>query len=381
MAREYLTVLGHQPDLSVAELESLYSADKIDPIKDICFLNTKPDINVLGGSPKVARVIAEFPRKDLEELIETIVKSLDFGDTRKKANFGISSYLKEHSIKDLKTTALKLKKRLQQDGLKPRYTPNKNLQLNSAQVWHNKLDKEPNFEIILVEDGPTIFVARTIGVQNIGAYAKRDRDKPVRDMKVGMLPPKLARQMINLAGPTTKVLDPFCGTGTVLMEASLMGYQAAGSDISMSMVEATRKNMMWLKKKYRLDTEIDVIDGDAQEHRWPSDITSVVSETYLGPPIKKFPLDIDRIVSGIDTSLRSVLRNLHRQSEVGDTICLAVPVWYNQNTQQYTRLPLVDELASLKYNLVDFKHVDSKQLIYRRSEQIVGRQMLIIKRS
>ncbi|MBN2250801.1 MAG: methyltransferase [Candidatus Altiarchaeota archaeon] len=57
--------------------------------------------------------------------------------------------------------------------------------------------------------------------------------------------PKLARVLVNLArvrkGDT--VLDPFCGTGGVLIEAGLMGMDYQGSDIDPKMVEGCKKNL------------------------------------------------------------------------------------------------------------------------------------------
>ena len=62
-------------------------------------------------------------------------------------------------------------------------------------------------------------------------------DKPYRDMRRGMLPPKLARSLVNLAigakSPSDMtILDPFCGTGTVLMEAMLLGTHVVGTDLA-----------------------------------------------------------------------------------------------------------------------------------------------------
>ncbi|MBS3125240.1 hypothetical protein J4211_03230 [Candidatus Woesearchaeota archaeon] len=46
------------------------------------------------------------------------------------------------------------------------------------------------------------------------------------------LHPKLARAMVNLTGVKTGILlDPFCGTGGILIEAGLMGFPVVGCDI------------------------------------------------------------------------------------------------------------------------------------------------------
>jgi len=39
------------------------------------------------------------------------------------------------------------------------------------------------------------------------------------------------------------LLDPFCGTGGILLEAGLLGVQIVGSDIEQKMIEGCRKNL------------------------------------------------------------------------------------------------------------------------------------------
>jgi len=59
------------------------------------------------------------------------------------------------------------------------------------------------------------------------------------------LHPRYARALVNLTrvrrGQT--LLDPFCGTGGVLLEASLVGAKALGSDISPEMIEGCAENL------------------------------------------------------------------------------------------------------------------------------------------
>jgi tRNA (guanine10-N2)-dimethyltransferase len=70
--------------------------------------------------------------------------------------------------------------------------------------------------------------------------------------------PKFARAMVNLARVPVGgcVLDPFCGTGGMLMEAALMGFRAWGSDIDPRMVEGSRLNL----ENLGLDAQLDVSD-------------------------------------------------------------------------------------------------------------------------
>jgi len=57
---------------------------------------------------------------------------------------------------------------------------------------------------------------------------------------------KLARCMVNLAQPKVGelVLDPFCGTASMLIEAGLIGCRVVGSDVKRRMVEGSLQNLL-----------------------------------------------------------------------------------------------------------------------------------------
>lgn len=57
------------------------------------------------------------------------------------------------------------------------------------------------------------------------------------------LHPRLARAVVNLARPRRRLLDPFCGTGGLVLEAALMGVPAVGGDADPAMVAGTRRNL------------------------------------------------------------------------------------------------------------------------------------------
>ena len=64
------------------------------------------------------------------------------------------------------------------------------------------------------------------------------------------LDPKLARAMVNLACPSgTRLLDPFCGTGGLIVEGVLCGLTSSGSDLAWPMVIGTRENASWAQER------------------------------------------------------------------------------------------------------------------------------------
>jgi tRNA (guanine10-N2)-dimethyltransferase len=78
--------------------------------------------------------------------------------------------------------------------------------------------------------------------------------------------PKLARALVNLSGVKKKemLLDPFCGTGGILIEAGLLGVHVIGSDVEKKMIEGCRRNLEF----YHLDTyELHCVDiGDIAQY-------------------------------------------------------------------------------------------------------------------
>jgi len=84
---------------------------------------------------------------------------------------------------------------------------------------------------------------RTYPVNRKAIDSRMPKLRPVQT-PVGMHP-RLARLMVNLAHVREGdvVVDPFCGTGGILLEASEMGMHAIGIDIQEKMVLASRKNL------------------------------------------------------------------------------------------------------------------------------------------
>ncbi|MDE0184521.1 MAG: methyltransferase domain-containing protein [Candidatus Poribacteria bacterium] len=85
-------------------------------------------------------------------------------------------------------------------------------------------------------------------------------------MTSSALPTKLARAIVNLiADPCDRLVDPCCGTGTIVLEAAHMGIRVVGYDINPKMVKATQGNLA----HYNLDAS--VLLGDARQISEPFD--------------------------------------------------------------------------------------------------------------
>lgn len=410
-----LCILGRQPQLGLAELESLYGAEHIKTLRGAALLSIPAEeINFqrLGGTIKTARILTQLPYTDwarlakyLQDNIPQHLQHVPEG----KFTLGLSVYGLEINPAEINRTTLQLKKSIKKSGRPVRVVPNKTQALSSAQVLHNKLTHKGAWELIFMADGQQTILAQTIFVQDIEAYAARDQARPARDPRVGMLPPKLAQIIINLAVgqfeslvpsrqslvkkletsdkrlETTRamrVLDPFCGTGVILQEALLMGYNVLGTDIDSRMVEFSKTNVQWLVQKIpNILGHVFIEAADATKHRWPR-FTAVASEVYLGRPLAKLPDSsaINKIVADTNTIIEKFLRNLSPQLAIGQRICLAVPAWRKTNGQ-FIHLSLIDRLTDMGYNRFSFVHARNEDLIYYREDQIVCRELVVLTKS
>jgi tRNA G10 N-methylase Trm11 len=384
-----LVILGRQPKLGMAELESLYGANHLKELNGAALLDIPTqEINFkrLGGALKIAQVLRILPTNNwqsiLRFLIEEIPGHLQFQPAG-KFTLGLSIYGLNVPLGEQTKGLMSIKRVIRSTGKAVRVVPNKTSALNSAQVLHNKLTTKGAWELIVIKDGKNTILAQTIFVQDIEAYAARDQARPARDARVGMLPPKLAQIMINLANPPkdAAILDPFCGTGVVLQEAMLMGFSTVGTDLEARMVEYTKKNLDWLNDKFQpLNSNYKVEQGDATNHTWPQNISSIVSEVYLGRPLSKIPPseELFKIANDVNTIFKKFLRNLSGQIKPGVRICLAVPTWRAKHG--FVNLPALDNLSDLGYNQVDFKSAGHKDLVYFREDQIVARQLIALEK-
>lgn len=382
-----IAILGRQNQISLAELESVYGAKALTPVGELaCIVDAAISIDRLGGTIKVGELLAELKTNDLN-IIEESAQKIVISHAQKlsgKFQFGVSIYGRKMKPYDVQKFGLSIKKALRAEDISVRLIPNKSQELNTAQITHNKLTSSQGFELLVVQYKNTVYLARTTQVQDIDAYTQRDRNKPVRDSFVGMLPPKLAQTMLNLAHvePSQAILDPFCGTGTVLLEAALMGATVYGSDLAEDMVDASRTNISWFYNSVLRTTPPDIEShitlGDAQVMQWPS-VHAVVCETYLGPPMRANPTDeeLKIIIDNVLSLHINFLKNLAPQIKSGTYLCLAVPMWRVHN--KTILLKLVDYLEELGYNRLSFTHV-STELQYYRPQAHVGRQLLILTR-
>ena len=381
----YIAILGRQPALGIAELERLYGDVRWFSDESAVINTPQLDFERLGGSQKAGRIVAELPHGDWtaasRKLVSAYMAAWHGHDG--KITLGISSYGFKTSPREVQKTGIILKGKLKESGVSLRLIPNAEAALSTATSHHNKLGLSDNkVELLVVRNKiGKIIIAESIGTQNITAYARRDQGRPKRDAFVGMLPPKLAQIIINLANPTpgTRVLDPFCGTGVILQEASLQGFKVYGTDLSDKMIDYSRQNLDWLAATHHVDVDSVIEQGDAMNHQWSDAIGAVACEGYLGQPFSAppSPAKLAEVRKTCNYIMSEFLRNIARQLAPGTPLCVAVPAWRAVDGS-FTHLPLVSQLESLGYAPVTLTTVRSSELLYYREDQVVARELLVM---
>jgi tRNA (guanine10-N2)-dimethyltransferase len=145
---------------------------------------------------------------------------------------------------------------------------------------------------------------------------RRPRKKPF--FHPSAMPSKLARCMANLARAKSGelVLDPFCGTGSVMIEATFIGCRVLGFDVQRRMAVGCRKNL----KHFNVEPEGLVI---ADARRLPiTRIDHVVTDPPYGRSATTMKSTTKQIVEGVLSSALPLL-------SAGQLICIASPKTLN----------------------------------------------------
>lgn len=143
-------------------------------------------------------------------------------------------------------------------------------------------------------------------------YKNEDESRAKRLFSHGTSP-KLARIMINLAGLKQNqiILDPFCGTGTIIIQAYKLGFQSIGIELDKEVFEVAKSNIAALTNS---NSDIRIINADSTGFAINENIDAVVFEPYMGPFLKKIPtsLEAQKIIAELNTLYSKLFFNLSK---------------------------------------------------------------------
>ena len=354
----------------------------------------------LGGTIKIGEVVEEF--KTLKELISSLTTDYLINKftnkSDKKIIFGFSLYgdtlWRYHA--ELNTLGLRLKKELLKKHHKGRFISAQDGVLTSVQVTKNKMIAK-GADILVISGLYSFYLCKTVAVQDFEEYSERDYGRPQRDAHSGMLPPKLTQIMLNLAQGDSqkKLLDPFCGSGTVLQEAALMGYKnITGSDISEKAINDTKENLKWLAGKYKLNnikSKLILSDIKKLPEKIPTNsIDIVVTEPYLGPLIRKniSVISMLAIIQELESLYLASFNSLAKMVKQNSRLVIVFPLF--KTDHGIYSLKILEQLGKIGFNRINpiqekislFAKVGPTargSLVYQRPDQKVEREIFIFK--
>jgi len=253
--------------------------------------------------------------------------------------------------------------------------------------------------LVICNGSKGIYVGKTLTIQDYESYSFRDYGRPARDAFSGMIPPKLAKMMINLAGKekTDLFLDPFCGSGTILQELVLLGYKnMVGTDSSEKSVTDSTTNLNWLFEKYPIkknDFAIKIVNADVR--KLSSQVSfktasAIVTEPYLGSPkasyfneegIRKEIKKLEELYLAAFDEFRKVLKD-------NGVVVIIFPVFRFNNKFFY--LEILEQIKKLGFKKKDYLQENPKgtellrlnlssrdSVIFFRPGQTISREIFI----
>ncbi|MDD4332590.1 MAG: DNA methyltransferase [Patescibacteria group bacterium] len=414
---KYFFILGNNPTLSVAEISAVFGLNNNVETRhylvstNVFILETDQEINTqkliqdLGGTIKIGKIInVETPnyaslQDEIKKIIGEKINKKNPGTSRSedrdasltlgKFNFGISNYSNKNI--NTKIIGMEIKTWLKEQGISSRFVTSKEKTLSSVVVEQNKLLKN-GIEIIIL---PNSEIGFTLAVQPFKELSYRDYGRPARDDLSGMLPPKLAQIMINLSGIKTNnltslqnatILDPFCGSGTIITEAMLIGFQnLIGSDISAKAIEDTRKNIGWIQNAYNLPPVscklINEQSSQISKKIKPASVDAIVTEPYLGPQRGK--INFEKIVRELENLYSQTLKEFYKILKPNGRVVMIWPVLQNKCflNPKLNNFKIKNSISNELKNNKFIKLTPRNTIVYGREGQKVWREIVILEKN
>ena len=385
----YAFQLWREFKLSIAEIFAIFPNGKTVYFnKEILILEKLDKNDILNKINNLWWVIKVIEIEESNNLnIEKFILEKNI-NIEWKLKYSINIFWEKLNLKKLLN---KTKSLLKENGISSRFVNKDFKNLNSSQIiWEKLIIKETDYNLINTKEN--IYIWKSIWIQDIKSYSKRDWQKN-RDMQTWMLPPKLAQIMINFSSIDWKIklnlYDPFVWLWTVLIEWILMWIKNIyWSDLSEKMVEYSINNVLSLKKDLKtckifkhnakFILELDFLNSNK--------IDSIVTEWYLWEIMTHKNINLERI-----EKQRKKLQDLYewffswlKQVWYKWNIVISFPFWklkwkYIYFNEIYDILNKYCDIQKLFPK--DFELQESKvwSLLYKRDKQLVGREIFKLK--
>lgn len=88
------------------------------------------------------------------------------------------------------------------------------------------------------------------------------------------------------------------------------------------------------------------------------------------------PDHLQESIQASNNIAKGFLKNTAKQVSSGFRMCIGLPAWHLPNSVKH--LPCLGELEKLGWKRVAFTHAHPMDLIYRRDDQVVGRELVVL---
>lgn len=223
-------------------------------------------------------------------------------------------------------------------------------------------------------DFDTDQVWQTVWVHDFKHWIKKDRFMPFVNAKAGMLPPKIARSMINLApseawGEGKVLVDPFCGSGRVVIEGLELGFKAHGSDISADQCQEASQNIAHMGYE---DSRVECLDSTHLSTKFKNNVDLIVTEPFMGKPSLRAD-KIQYLVPGLKKLYLGSLKDWLVCLKPKGVVVMVFPV-FNDGKKDYKTSDIIDDKLKLSYNQLN------KGILYSRPDAVVRREIIVLQK-
>jgi tRNA G10 N-methylase Trm11 len=202
----------------------------------------------------------------------------------------------------------------------------------------------------------------------------------------GGLPVSLSASRGGGVRENLSLLDPFCGSGTILTEALLLEFKnIIGSDLSEKAVSDTKQNIEWIVRRYNItSSQYEIFQSDVAmlaKHLNPESIDAIVTEPYLGPQRGKY--NVSQVVSELSELYSNALAEFASILKPESKVVMVWPI-YRERGNNFHILPELDKFKiinpipeNLRNNKV-IKLTKRNTIIYGRENQRVWREIVVL---
>lgn len=345
----YAFVLGSHPALSSVEIQAYARRTGLDAtfslralpraliVSSLSPLSCAEILRQLGGTQYILRLVGTISAPSSDALLTALQdECARLPVAHPLLGVSLLTTRKDVTSRDLRAIGMGLKRALKRPGLRMVFPQRPGPALSSAQLFFERFP-ERGLATVLLDTGAAWDVGIVEAVQDIAAYARRDRERPGTNPGKGMLPPKVAQMLLNLSlvPPGGAVYDPFCGVGTIPMEALLCGHPVTASDGAASQVERTVRNLAWLQHTYRpADGRPSAKTFTHDIARYPSplppaSVAAVVTEGWLGPARRYFPTPLvaEQTFQQVKHLATAMLQNVRPALRPQATVTFTIPAF------------------------------------------------------